>query len=249
MAARARGRTGCATSTFWRSTSNSGCRIAGLGQSAMPPKPWTPSSIADVVAAASTRRSGWMSSCGLRAFSFRRPLRRIDGLASGRARCAGPHAHRRGSVGTARRSARAFREGATGHRARPSFTKVHRKNLEILMIADPAAIDRWPCILQTVKRAGRAFRSRPFADKRTRRGAGPHSCAGEGTIWGTAGRDRAALAAGSSRHPAPASSRTRRTPHSRARGTGCCTRRRRNSTPRFWNCWQHRPARGARRWP
>ena len=134
--------------------------IPGLGSSTMPPQPWVPATIADVVVAGLGEILLACASAARRLL-FRRANRRPDRRAHGK-----PHAivdaDRRCGAGPARRPARAVRQGAHRHeRGRdrrglspePGGADVRR----------PANIDALAVHLQAenIKRA--RFRSRPFA--------------------------------------------------------------------------------------
>jgi pimeloyl-ACP methyl ester carboxylesterase len=149
----------------------------------MPPKPWVPDSIADVMV---TGLDGLLpKEAGLRlaGFSFGG---HIAGLMAAR-------------LGTSVRTLILIGVAALGLRADPRepFAKertgmtaaevaaVYRQNLAVLMFADPARIDDLAVHLQAenIKRA--RFRSRPFAATDGLARALAHVTAPVGTIWGT----------------------------------------------------------------
>lgn len=157
--------------------------LPGLGQSAMPPEPWTPSSIADVLVA------------GLRELLDPDSEVRIAGFSFG-GHIAGLTAERLGArvrdltlIGVAGLGLRADpREPFVKERPGMSpdqLYEVHRKNLEILMIADPAKIDPVAVHLQTWNAQHARFRSRPFAPTDELARALAHVPATLKTIWGT----------------------------------------------------------------
>jgi 2-hydroxy-6-oxonona-2,4-dienedioate hydrolase len=157
--------------------------LPGLGQSAMPPKPWTPSSIAEVVSAGINEAIGPDVMVRLAGFSFG-------------GHCAGLTALRLGArvqdltlIGVAALGLRAdprepFAKERPGMSAADLY-EVHRKNLEILMIADPAAIDPLAVHLQMVNAQAARFRSRPFAPTTELADALAEIHAPVKTIWGT----------------------------------------------------------------
>jgi pimeloyl-ACP methyl ester carboxylesterase len=157
--------------------------LPGLGDSAMPPKPWTPASVADVVVA------------GLeQLFPGRRDLRLVGFSFGGH--IAGLTAARMGDrisvlilVGVAALGLSAdprepFAKRRTGMSAE-ELAAVFRQNLRVLMFADPDQIDALAVHLQAenVKRA--RFRSRPFAGSDGLAKALEHVSASLKTIWGT----------------------------------------------------------------
>jgi 2-hydroxy-6-oxonona-2,4-dienedioate hydrolase len=157
--------------------------IPGLGDSAMPPEPHTPSSIADAMAAGVDRL-----------FAPDKPLR-LAGFSFG-GHVAGLVAARRPDrfkqlilIGVAGLGLRAdprapFAKTRTGMTA-DQVAAVYRQNLEVLMFADPSNIDALAIHLQieNVRRA--RFRSRPFAATDELARALADVLAPLGTIWGT----------------------------------------------------------------
>ena len=157
--------------------------IPGLGDSAMPPKPWIPASIADVVVAGIDEIFGNSSTVRMAGFSFGG---HIAGLVSARLK-------QRVSVltliGVAALGLRAdprepFSKERTGMNAEER-AGVFRQNLAVLMFADPANIDALAVHLQAenIKRA--RFRSRPFAATEGLADALAEVTAPLKTIWGT----------------------------------------------------------------
>ncbi|RTL71570.1 MAG: alpha/beta fold hydrolase [Hyphomicrobiales bacterium] len=157
--------------------------LPGLGQSAMPPEPWTPASIANVLVA------------GLPDILDPDIELRIAGFSFG-GHIAGLTAQRLGArvrdltlIGVAGLGLRAdprepFAKERPGMSAEQLY-EVHRKNLEILMIADPAKIDPLAVHLQTWNAQHARFRSRPFAPTDELARALEHVPATLKTIWGT----------------------------------------------------------------
>lgn len=158
--------------------------LPGLGQSAMPPKPWTPSSIADVVAAGIDEVIGPDVGVRLAGFSFGGHVAGLTALRLG------ARVHDLTLVGVAALGLRAdprepFAKERPGMDAQDLY-EVHRKNLEILMIADPARIDALAVHLQTWNARHARFRSRPFAPTDELARALADIRAPVKTIWGTA---------------------------------------------------------------
>jgi pimeloyl-ACP methyl ester carboxylesterase len=157
--------------------------IPGLGDSAMPPKPWTPASIADVAAAGIDELFPTGQKLHLAGFSFgghiagllaaRRP-ERIGGLTL---------------IGVAGLGLRADpRAPFAKERAGMSpaeLAEVYRQNLEVLMIADAGKIDALAVHLQTENVRRARFRSRPFAATDELAHALADVQAPLRTIWGT----------------------------------------------------------------
>lgn len=157
--------------------------LPGLGQSAMPPKPWTPSSIADVLVAGIDEAIGPDVSVRLAGFSFGGHCAGLTALRLG------PRVQDLTLIGVAALGLRAdprepFAKERPGMSAGELY-EVHRKNLEILMIADPQAIDPLAVHLQTVNAQAARFRSRPFAPTTELADALAHIHAPVKTIWGT----------------------------------------------------------------
>ena len=157
--------------------------IPGLGDSTMPPKPWVPATIADVVVAGLSEQFPVSARLRLAGFSFGG---QIAGLTAAR-------------MGDRIRSLTLIGVAALGLRADPRepFAKVrmgmsaaeiaavYRQNLAVLMFADPANIDALAVHLQAenIKRA--RFRSRPFAPTDNLARALADVSAPLKTIWGT----------------------------------------------------------------
>jgi len=157
--------------------------LPGLGQSAMPPKPWTPSSIADVAAAGIDEAIGPDVSVRLAGFSFGGHCAGLTALRLG------ARVHDLTLIGVAALGLRAdprepFAKERPGMSAAELY-EVHRKNLEILMIADPDAIDPLAVHLQTWNARHARFRSRPFAPTHELADALAHIHVPVKTIWGT----------------------------------------------------------------
>jgi 2-hydroxy-6-oxonona-2,4-dienedioate hydrolase len=157
--------------------------IPGLGSSAMPPKPWTPDSIADVAVAGLDRLLPKKAGLELAGFSFGG---HIAGLAAVRL---GNRVRALTLIGVAALGLRAdprepFAKQRTGMSA-AEVAAVYRQNLAVLMFADPDRIDDLAVHLQAenIKRA--RFRSRPFAATDGLARALADVAAPVNTIWGT----------------------------------------------------------------
>jgi len=157
--------------------------IPGLGDSAMPPAPHTPSSIAHVVAAGVDQLFPANKSLRLAGFSFGG---HIAGLLAARRP---DRFSRLILVGVAGLGLRAdprapFAKTRTGM-SPAEVAAVYRQNLEVLMFADPRNIDPLAIHLQieNVRRA--RFRSRAFAATDELARALADVPAPLGTIWGT----------------------------------------------------------------
>ena len=156
--------------------------IPGLGDSAMPPKPWVPASIADVVVAGLDQLFPQHARCAWPAFP-----------SAGRSRACRPRI-----LGDRVRSLTLIGVAALGLRADPRepFAKrrpgmnaaelagVYHQNLAVLMFADPANIDALAVHLQGENIARARFRSRPFAATETLARALEKVTAPLKTIWG-----------------------------------------------------------------
>ena len=157
--------------------------IPGLGDSAMPPKPWIPASIADVVVRGIDDILGARSALRVAGFSFGG---HVAGLVAAILK------ERVGAltlIGVAALGLRAdprepFWKERTGMSAEERAA-VYRQNLAVLMFADPANIDALAIYLQAenIKRA--RFRSRPFAATTGLAEALAEVIAPLKTIWGT----------------------------------------------------------------
>ena len=157
--------------------------IPGLGDSAMPPKPWIPASIADVVVAGIDEVFGNSSTVRMAGFSFGD---HIAGLVAARLK---QRVSALTLIGVAALGLRAdprepFSKERTGMSAEER-AGVFRQNLAVLMFADPANIDALAVHLQAenIKRA--RFRSRPFAATEGLADALAEVTAPLKTIWGT----------------------------------------------------------------
>jgi pimeloyl-ACP methyl ester carboxylesterase len=157
--------------------------LPGLGQSAMPPEPWTPASIANVLVAGLHELLDPDIELRIAGFSFGG---HIAGLTAERL---GPRVRDLTLIGVAGLGLRADpREPFAKERpgmGPDQLYEVHRKNLEILMIADPAKIDPLAVHLQTWNAQHARFRSRPFAPTDELAQALAHVPATLKTIWGT----------------------------------------------------------------
>src|SRR5215831_15644738 len=157
--------------------------IPGLGDSAMPPKPWVPQSTGEVVVAGLEQLFAKEVELRLAGFSFGG---QIAGLAAAQ-------------LGDRVRSLTLIGVAALGLPtvSRPPFAKrragmsaaevaaAFRQNLEILMFANPGNIDALAIHLQAQNIARARFRSRPFAGTDTLARALERVKAHLKTIWGT----------------------------------------------------------------
>lgn len=157
--------------------------IPGLGSSAMPPKPWTPASIAEVVVAGLGELFPENHRFRLAGFSFGG---HVAGLAAAQLK---DRVRELTLIGVAALGMRAdprepFAKERTGMSA-TEIAEVYRQNLAVLMFADPARIDALAIHLQAenIKRA--RFRSRPFAATDGLAVALADVTAPVKTIWGT----------------------------------------------------------------
>lgn len=157
--------------------------IPGLGDSAMPPQPWVPQSIADVVVAGLNEVFPASRRLRLAGFSFGG---QVAGLTAARMR---DRIQSLTLIGVAALGLRAdprepFHKVRTGMSA-ADIAAVYRQNLAVLMFADAANIDALAIHLQAenIKRA--RFRSRPFAATDTLARALADVTARLKTIWGT----------------------------------------------------------------
>jgi 2-hydroxy-6-oxonona-2,4-dienedioate hydrolase len=157
--------------------------IPGLGDSAMPPKPWVPQSTAAVVVAGLEQLFAKEVGLRMAGFSFGG---QIAGLAAAQ-------------LGDRVRSLTLVGVAALGlpTAPRPPFAKrrpgmsatdvaaAFRQNLEVLMFANPANIDALAIHLQAQNIARARFRSRPFAATDTLARALERVTARLKTIWGS----------------------------------------------------------------
>ena len=157
--------------------------IPGLGDSAMPPKPWIPASVADVVVAGIDDVFGSNSTVRMTGFSFGG---HIAGLVAARLK---QRISALTLIGVAALGLRAdprepFWKERTGMSAEER-AGVFRQNLAVLMFADPDNIDALAVHLQAenIKRA--RFRSRPFAATEGLADTLADVTAPLKTIWGT----------------------------------------------------------------
>lgn len=163
--------------------------IPGLGDSAMPPEPWVPASIAKVVVAGIDQLFPKTVQLRIAGFSFGG---HIAGLSSALLK---ERVRELVLIGVAALGLRAdprepFHKRRTGM-SDEEVAAVFHQNLAVLMFADPANIDALAVHLQgeNVKRA--RFRSRPFAPTDALAQALASVTATVKTIWGT--RDVTAL--------------------------------------------------------
>lgn len=155
----------------------------GLGDSAMPPKPWEPPSIAQVVVTGLNQIFGPKSRVRIGGFSFGG---QIAGLTSALLK---DRICELTLIGVAALGLRADpREPFL--KQRPGMTPeeiagVFRQNLAVLMFANPANIDPLAIHLQAENIRRARFRSRPFAATDTLARALADVTAPVSTIWGT----------------------------------------------------------------
>ena len=157
--------------------------IPGLGDSAMPPEPRTPSSIADVMAAGIDQLFPAGQPLRLAGFSFgghvagllaaRRPDRFTDLTLIGVA-----------GLGLRADPREPFAKTRTGMTP-DQIAAVYRQNLEVLMFADPRNIDALAIHLQVENVRRARFRSRAFAATDELARALADVPATLSTIWGT----------------------------------------------------------------
>jgi pimeloyl-ACP methyl ester carboxylesterase len=157
--------------------------MPGLGSSAMPPEPWTPASSAAVIADGLGALFPPQVRPSMVGFSFGG---HVATLAAARL---GERVRDLTLIGISALGLTAEpREPYAKERAgmtEEERAAVHRRNLEILMFADPANIDPLAIYLQTENvRRGR-FRSRPFAGTDEIARTLPAVTAPLKTIWGT----------------------------------------------------------------
>jgi len=157
--------------------------IPGLGDSAMPPKPWTPDSIAGVVIAGFDALFPVDARLRIAGFSFGG---HVAGLAAARMQ---DRVRTLTLIGVAALGLRAdprepFAKVRTGMSA-AEVAAVYRQNLEVLMFADARNIDALAVHLQAENIRRARFRSRPFAATDALARALAHVTAPLHTIWGT----------------------------------------------------------------
>jgi pimeloyl-ACP methyl ester carboxylesterase len=157
--------------------------IPGLGDSAMPPQPWVPQSIADVVVAGLGELFAATQRLRLVGFSFGG---QIAGLTAARM---GQRVRSLTLVGVAALGLRAdprepFAKVRTGM-GPAEIAAVYHQNLRVLMFADPANIDALAIHLQAENIRRARFRSRPFAATDNLARALADVTAPVSTIWGT----------------------------------------------------------------
>jgi 2-hydroxy-6-oxonona-2,4-dienedioate hydrolase len=157
--------------------------IPGLGDSSMPPKPWVPASIAQVVVAGLDQLFPSHVKLRMAGFSFGG---QVAGLS---AAILGDRVRALTLIGVAALGLRADPREPFA-KQRPGMTPaeteaVFHQNLAVLMFADPANIDALAIHLQgeNIKRA--RFRSRPFAATDNLARALEKVTASLKTIWGT----------------------------------------------------------------
>lgn len=157
--------------------------IPGLGDSAMPPQPWIPATIAGVVIRGLDGIFGASSVLRLAGFSFGG---HIAGLVAARLK---QRVSDLTLIGVAALGLRAdprepFWKTRTGM-TEEEQAAVFRQNLAVLMFADPGKIDRLAVHLQAENIQRARFRSRPFAATDALAVALADVTAPLKTIWGT----------------------------------------------------------------
>ena len=156
--------------------------IPGLGDSAMPPKPWVPASIADVVVAGLDQLFPSSTRLRMAGFSFGGQIAGLSSAILGDRVCSLT------LIGVAALGLRAdprepFAKRRPGMNA-AELAGVFHQNLAVLMFADPANIDALAVHLQGENIARARFRSRPFAATDTLARALEKVTAPLKTIWG-----------------------------------------------------------------
>lgn len=157
--------------------------MPGLGDSAMPPKPWVPQSIADILVAGINEIFGAQRQLRLGGFSFGGHVAGLTAAALGKRVSALL------LIGVAALGLRAdprepFAKRRTGM-TEAEEAAVIRQNLEVLMFADPANIDALAVHLQAENVKRGRFHSRPFAATDALARALADIRAPLKTIWGT----------------------------------------------------------------
>jgi pimeloyl-ACP methyl ester carboxylesterase len=157
--------------------------MPGLGDSAMPPKPWVPQSVADVIVAGLGDIFGTQAAVRLGGFSFGG---HVAGLIAVKLQ---ERVSELLLVGVAALGLRAdprepFAKRRTGM-TEAEASAVFRQNLEVLMFADPANIDALAVHLQAENVKRGRFHSRPFAATDALAVALAGIRAPLKTIWGT----------------------------------------------------------------
>jgi pimeloyl-ACP methyl ester carboxylesterase len=157
--------------------------IPGLGDSAMPPKPWTPASIAEVVVAGLDQLFAPDVKLRLAGFSFGG---HVAGLTAAVLK---ERVRDLTLIGVAALGLRAdprepFLKQRPGMSAE-EIAAVFRQNLAVLMFADPDKIDALAIHLQAENIRRARFRSRPFAPTDGLARALASVTAALKTIWGT----------------------------------------------------------------
>jgi 2-hydroxy-6-oxonona-2,4-dienedioate hydrolase len=135
--------------------------IPGLGSSAMPPKPWIPATIAEVVAAGIERLFPSDTRLKLVGFSFGGHIGTLLAARLG-ARVADLTLVGVAALGLKAEPRERFLKERVGMSAEERAA-VYRQNLAVLMFADPANIDALAIHLQAENIRRARFRSRPFA--------------------------------------------------------------------------------------
>jgi pimeloyl-ACP methyl ester carboxylesterase len=157
--------------------------LPGLGDSAMPPRPWTPASVAEVVIGGLLRLLPREAPLRIAGFSFGG---HVAGLAAARL---GAGVGALALVGVAALGVKADPRApflkVRGGTAADEIAAVFRQNLEVLMFADPGNIDALAVHLQAENVRRARFRSRPFAATDGLARALERASAPLKTIWGT----------------------------------------------------------------
>jgi pimeloyl-ACP methyl ester carboxylesterase len=157
--------------------------MPGLGSSATPPQPWTPASIARIVADGLSEIFPPHIGLPLVGFSFGGHVATLAAAQLGR-RVRDLTLVGVAALGLKSEPREPFAKERTGM-SWEERAEVHRHNLAILMFADPANIDALAVYLQAENVRRARFHSRPFAASDDIARALAHVEAPLKTIWGT----------------------------------------------------------------
>ena len=157
--------------------------LPGLGDSAMPPKPWVPQSTAAVVVAGVDQLFAKHVGLRMAGFSFGGQIAGLSAAALG-GRVLSLTLIGVAALGLRPAPRAPFAKRGPGMSA-ADIAATFRQNLEVLMFANPANIDALALHLQAQNIARARFRSRPFAATDILARALEHVTAPLKTIWGT----------------------------------------------------------------
>jgi len=157
--------------------------LPGLGDSAMPPKPWVPQSTAAVVVAGLDQLFAEHVRLRMAGFSFGGQIAGLSAAALG-GRVLSLTLIGVAALGLRPAPRAPFAKRGPGMSA-ADIAATFRQNLEVLMFANPANIDALALHLQAQNIARARFRSRPFAATDILARALEHVTAPLKTIWGT----------------------------------------------------------------